>query len=69
MAPSAASIEELNERYNAVMNSVLKRPDLKDTIQIDRDKAWEVVRAETGVPTEVGFDISAPVGQSLDYIP
>lgn len=68
-APSAASIEELNERYNAVMNSVLKRPDLKDTIQIDRDKAWEVVRAETGVPTEVGFDISAPVGQSLDYIP
>ena len=68
-APSAASIEELNERYNAVMNAVLKRPDLKDTIQIDRDKAWEVVRAETGVPTEVGFDISAPAGQSLDYIP
>ena len=68
-APSAASIEELNERYNAVMNAVLKRPDLKDTIQIDRDKAWEVVRAETGVPTEVGFDISAPVEQSLDYIP
>ncbi|MCH4873390.1 MULTISPECIES: L,D-transpeptidase family protein [Pseudomonas] len=68
-APSAASIEELNERYNAVMNAVLKRPDLKETIQIDRDKAWEVVRAETGVPTEVGFDISAPVGQSLDYIP
>ncbi|MFI8374218.1 L,D-transpeptidase family protein [Pseudomonas helleri] len=68
-APSAASIEELNERYNAVMNAVLKRPELKDTIQIDRDKAWEVVRAETGVPTEVGFDISAPVEQSLDYIP
>ena len=68
-APSAASFEELNERYNAVMNAVLKRPDLKETIQIDRDKAWEVVRAETGVPTEVGFDISAPVGQSLDYIP
>nr|WP_314482236.1 L,D-transpeptidase family protein [uncultured Pseudomonas sp.] len=68
-APSAASLEELNERYNAVMNAVLKRPDLKETIQIDRDKAWEVVRAETGVPTEVGFDISAPVGQSLDYIP
>lgn len=68
-APSAASIEELNERYNAVMNAVLKRPDLKDTIQIDRDKAWEVVRAETGVPTEVGFDISVPAGQSLDYIP
>ena len=68
-APSAASIEELNERYNAVMNAVLKRPDLKDTIQIDRDKAWEVVRAETGVPTEVGCDISAPVEQSLDYIP
>lgn len=68
-SPSAASIEELNERYNAVMNAVLKRPDLKETIQIDRDKAWEVVRAETGVPTEVGFDISAPVGQSLDYIP
>ena len=68
-APSAASLEELNERYNAVMNAVLKRPDLKETIQIDRDKAWEVVRAETGVPTEVGFDISAPVEQSLDYIP
>ena len=67
-APSEASDEEVAERYAAVVNKVLNRPDLKMNIQIDRDKALAVVRAETGVPTEVGVDTTVTAGESLDYV-
>ena len=67
-APADITAEELEQRYAAVINKVLNHPDLKANIQIDKDRALAVVRAETGVPTEVGFDTTVPAGQSLDYV-
>jgi L,D-transpeptidase ErfK/SrfK len=51
------------------MNFLLKHKALENNIQIDKDKAFPVVGAETGIPAEIGIS-NSPVadGQSLDYV-
>jgi len=61
--------EDLQNKYAAFINFLLKHKDLENSIQIDKDKAFPVVGAETGIPEEIGVANSVePVGQSLDYV-
>ena len=61
--------EDLQNKYAAFMNFLLKHKALENNIQIDKDKAFPVVGAETGIPAEIGISNSAVVGgQSLDYV-
>ena len=61
--------EDLQNKYAGFINFLLKHKDLENSIQIDKDKAFPVVGAETGIPEEIGVANSAePVGQSLDYV-
>lgn len=67
--------EDLQTKYVGFMNFLLKHKDLENTVQIDRQKAFPVVGAETGIPAEIGFSTAVPPegfvkpeGQSLDYV-
>ena len=70
--------EDKEQKWAGFMNFVLKHKALEDTIQIDKEKAFPVVVAETGVPAEIGISTAVvpqvpglseePQGQSLDYV-
>jgi len=64
--------EDLQNKYAGFINFLLKHKELENSIQIDKDKAFAVVGAETGIPQEIGVTTtvmpSADEGQSLDYV-
>ena len=61
--------EDLQNKYAGFINFLLKHKDLEKVIQIDKDKAFPVVGAETGIPQEIGVaNTTVPQGQSLDYV-
>ena len=64
--------EDLQNKYAGFINFLLKHKELENSIQIDKDKAFAVVGAETGIPQEIGVTTtvmpSTDEGQSLDYV-
>ena len=51
------------------MNFLLKHPNLENNILIDKDLAFPVVGAETGIPAVIGTsNAGMATGQSLDYV-
>ena len=70
--------EDKEQKWAAFMNFVLKHKALENSIQIDKEKAFPVVVAETGIPAEIGIStavvpqvpgvLEVPEGQSLEYV-
>ncbi|WP_300725570.1 L,D-transpeptidase family protein [Pseudomonas sp.] len=61
--------QEKQDKYALFINFLLKHPDLESLIQIDKDEAFPVVVAETGIPAPIGIAHTvAPQAQSLDYV-
>ncbi|MQT58219.1 L,D-transpeptidase family protein [Pseudomonas sp. FSL R10-0399] len=61
--------EDLQNKYAGFINFLLKHKDLEKVIQIDKDKAFPVVGAETGIPQEIGVaNTTVQQGESLDYV-
>ena len=61
--------EDLQSKYAGFMNFLLKHPALENNILIDKDLAFPVVGAETGIPAVIGTsNAGMATGQSLDYV-